>query len=66
MVTTGEITKVKLQKISNGRVRYMVSIPKVIVNILSLEKGDVMGISIVKDSIVFRPTNNKVIKEEKA
>lgn len=56
MVTeAGEITTVKLQGGSNGR-RY-VTIPKSVVNLLGLEKGDEFGVRIKDNDVVLHRRN---------
>jgi len=51
---TGEITRVKVQAGSNGS-RY-VTIPKSVVNMLGLEKGDELGVLILNGDVLLRRT----------
>ena len=54
----GNVTTVKLQKTTNGKVRYTLTVPRTVANLLSLEKGDLFGVYINNKEIIYK-------KEEK-
>jgi hypothetical protein len=50
----GNVSTVKLQKTSNGKVRYTLTVPRTVANLLSLEKGDLFDVYINGKEIIYR------------
>jgi hypothetical protein len=50
----GRISTVKLQKTSNGKVRYTLTVPMTVANLLSLEKGDLFDVVINDKEIIYK------------